>query len=287
MKKRAVPMVAMIVFSMLVMMFPMGDVSAITGNYTPDEDHPYVGLVVFDVEDENGLVSPAWRGTGVLLSSTVVLTAGHCTDGAVAARIFLAQGPIPNIAQEGEYPYGGDESFEGIPITNPDFSYATKGNANGIPFFITNDVGIVILTEPVPEEVVDEYGVLPSEWYVEELAVGTGVDLVGYGVQYQVKPKNMGPYNAWTGLRQRFYAPAEILSGEFSWSDAFLRLTANAAQGKGGTSFGDSGGPVFEGGTNTILAVNSYVTNANSAGVTYSCRIDSPDILSWIETFLE
>jgi hypothetical protein len=39
-------------------------------------------------------------------------------------------------------------------------------------------------------------------------------------------------------------------------------------------------------GTDTVLAVNSYVTNNNCAGVTYSKRIDIPEVLAWIESFL-
>jgi hypothetical protein len=36
----------------------------------------------------------------------------------------------------------------------------------------------------------------------------------------------------------------------------------------------------------TILAVNSFVINANCAGAGFSYRIDQPQILSWIESFL-
>jgi secreted trypsin-like serine protease len=54
----------------------------------------------------------------------------------------------------------------------------------------------------------------------------------------------------------------------------------------GGTCFGDSGGPILNDGTDTVLAVNSYVTNGNCAGVTYSQRIDIPEVLAWIESFL-
>ncbi|MDQ2869250.1 MAG: hypothetical protein M3S32_00810 [Acidobacteriota bacterium] len=46
--------------------------------------------------------------------------------------------------------------------------------------------------------------------------------------------------------------------------------------------FGDSGGPDILSGTNTILAVNSFVNSGNCAGVTYSQRVDLPDILAFI-----
>jgi hypothetical protein len=34
-----------------------------------------------------------------------------------------------------------------------------------------------------------------------------------------------------------------------------------------------------------VLAVNSYVSNGNCAGVTYSQRVDLPDILAFITSF--
>lgn len=54
----------------------------------------------------------------------------------------------------------------------------------------------------------------------------------------------------------------------------------------GGTCFGDSGGPDLLGGTDTVLAVNSYVTNVNCSGVIYSQRVDVPEVLEWIESYL-
>ena len=57
-------------------------------------------------------------------------------------------------------------------------------------------------------------------------------------------------------------------------------------EGSGGTCFGDSGGPDLLAGTNTVLAVNSYVTNNNCSGVGYSFRVDTPEVLGWIGDFL-
>jgi len=40
------------------------------------------------------------------------------------------------------------------------------------------------------------------------------------------------------------------------------------------------------GGTDIVLAVNSYGTNGNCAGVSYANRVDLPDILAFIMGFL-
>jgi hypothetical protein len=214
-----------------------------------------------------------------------VLTAGHGTDGAISASIWIEEGPIaydpPN-----HYPYGhNDESYDGTPITMPGFGYYV--DSKGLVGFITKDVGIVELSEEVPKEVVNAYGQLPSVGVVDTLKVGTDVAFVGYGVQYQVTPKNNGgPYGAWTGLRERFYATANLLSNKFAFSSTFIKCSANAAQGKGGTAFGDSGGPVLLGGTNTILATTSFGANSNCAGTGYYYRIDQPEVLEWINSFL-
>jgi len=35
-----------------------------------------------------------------------------------------------------------------------------------------------------------------------------------------------------------------------------------------------------------VLSVNSYVTNGNCTGVGYGSRVDVPEVLDWINTFL-
>ena len=249
--------------------------SGITNGQPDGDDHPYVGLAVFDVATPDGNV-PSHRCSASLLTPTVVLTAGHCTDGTAAARIWFDEIVQGNT----EYPFSGSTSYDGTPITNPDFAIA---EGNGLPGFAFRDVGVIILSEPVPVEVVSQYASLPSAGLVDTLANKTSVDIVGYGVQEQIV--GGGP-PTWTGLRVRLQAESQLVSGHFVHSDEFIKLAQNPGGGSGGTCFGDSGGPDLLGGTDTVLSVNSYVTNTNCGGVGYGSRVDIPEVLEWIEGFL-
>jgi hypothetical protein len=176
---------------------------------------------------------------------------------------------------------------EGTPYTNPDYDSPDNpyGGGNGLPAFSYRDVGVVVLDEPV---YMDEYGDLPDAGLVDTLKNKTPIDFVGYGVQEQIMTYPGQPPRArWTGLRWRMYAPSELVSGKFVHSADYMRLALNPGGGSGGTCFGDSGGPDLLGGTSTILAVNSYVTNVNCSGVGYSARVDIPEVLEWINGFLE
>jgi hypothetical protein len=252
-----------------------GTAGAITNGQPDGNRHPYVGLAVFDVLDANGKPTPSHRCSASLLSPTLVLTAGHCTVGTVAARIWFDE----IVQGNAEYPFSGATSYDGVPHTHPDFCNPC---GNGLPGFSNRDVGVIKLTEPVPTAVVSTYAQLPAAGVVDSLRNKAAVDIVGYGVQEQIR--GGGP-PVWTGLRNRLYAPTQLVSGNFTHSDAFIKLTQNPGGGSGGTCFGDSGGPDLRGGTRTVLAVNSYVTNSNCSGVGYGSRVDLPDVLNWIRSF--
>jgi hypothetical protein len=278
---------------------------AITNGQPDGERHPYVALM--QTFDEDGV--PLQVCTGSLLSPTVFLTAAHCVaePPAVHAEVWFDQGPIlPDIdyllalfldpdfsgscddspAFDG-YPCQGDAG--GTPHPHPDFCFEC---AKGLPNAVSADVGVVVLDDPVSASIVGEYADLPSTGQVDTLPNKSQAEFVGYGVQVQTQfpgrflPKPP-PFFRWSGAGERMHARGELVSGSFAHSDEFMRFSMNAADGSGGICFGDSGGPDLLAGTDTVLAVNSYVTNMNCRGVGYSQRVDVPDVRNWVEGFME
>ena len=90
--------------ALVVLAVSVGVAGAITNGVPDGDDHPYVGLLVFDVYVPGVGNVPAWRCSGALIAPNVVLTAGHCTDGAVAARIWFDE----IVEGNSEYPFSGD-----------------------------------------------------------------------------------------------------------------------------------------------------------------------------------
>jgi hypothetical protein len=291
-----------LVAGVTVMLAATAAAFAITNGQPDGTNHPYVGLMV--ALDEDGV--PLWRCSGSLLSETVFLTAGHCTEPPAAhVEVWFSAGPVltdqdyldaletdPDgvvscnddpVAFDG-YPCQGDGG--GTPHPNPDFC---TGCGPGLPNFANRDVGVVVLDGP--GVVMSEYAELPDAGLVDTLKNKSPVDFVGYGVQFQANIPGSQlpqppPFYRWTGPRERMYAPSELVSGNFKHSAEFLRLALNPGGGSGGLCFGDSGGPDLLGGSDTVLGVNSYVTNVNCSGVGYSQRVDVPEVLDWINGFM-
>lgn len=235
---------------------------------TPDNGaHPYVGLVV--LADENGV--PLWRCSGTLMSPTVFLTAAHCTEApAAVARIYFDQ-----VVPRPPYPTAG--GYTGVPHPGPDW----KG---GLFLPNTGDIGVVVLDEPL---VMAQYGALPEEGFLDDLATKRGPDypiftVVGYGLQ-SVKPVE-------SALRERFMGTVQLVNLRSALTDGYnIHYSSNAGKGlggSGGTCFGDSGGPVFWDNTNIVVAVNSFVLNANCKGAGFGYRVDIPTSLAFVNSFM-
>lgn len=253
---------------------------AITGSFKPDTT-PYVGVIVLFADAEK--TQPIGYCTGFLLSPTVMVTAGHSLVGVGAISACFDSGPIHFVVEEGKIVYNGTETvYEGTPVAYPHYYPTQAGNRE----FATSDIGLIILSQPV--EGITVFPALPSRGFADSLAVKTDLRIIGYGLQYQVTPKNNGIENSWVGTVSRNTAQAHLLNTNFQGGDKYLKVTANAAQDKGGVAFGDSGGPVIHhaDSQDTVVGVNAFVSNVNCGGVSYHTRLDNPLVLDWINGYI-
>ena len=251
---------------------------AITGNFVPDNEHDYVGLIVFYDADGNFV----HRCSGTLLTDMVFLTAGHCVtlddEGTLAttARIYFEQDagadydPVTDTPATSGYPYTGGVTASTF------YSYGFEGLA--IPQ--TYDVGLVILDEPVTNVYPDltEYAALGAAGTLEIYGTGINatVDLSGYGLTNPNK-------NHTVSYRSRLTAETFIFGLRNTLAAGFnVQLASNPGGGRGGTCFGDSGGPILLDDTNIVVAVNSFVLNGQCAGQGYAYRTDQAAVIAWI-----
>ncbi len=252
----------------LVLVFgSSGIASAIIDGWLDGEEHPYVGLMVADVDGK-----PAWRCSGTLIAPNVFLTAGHCTFGAETARVWFDTDLTDNL----EYPYAGETSIEGTPIAHPNFD-GTLRPPN------TSDVGVVILSEPVTNL---GYGELPPIGFADELnqppGIETVMNIVGYGRQ-AVKPNILADLVRYQATPMLVETVGQ-LSGDFN-----IHLSSNhgVGGGTGGGCSGDSGGPALAyPGSNVVVGVGSFVINTNCAGVGYYFRVDTEYAQEFINKYL-
>jgi hypothetical protein len=246
--------------------FSAGPASAITNGDLDGNEHPYVGLMVALDADGN----PLWRCSGALISPTMYVTAGHCTDfPAVKATIWFDADVESGIPGNG-YPFVGE--VDGTAWTSPNY------NPNA---FFLNDLGVVILDEPF---YMAEYATLPTADQLNVMATRRGrqnqtFTAVGYGLQ-RINPVFV------EAERVRMVATPHLIqintpgfTGDFS-----LLLSNNHSTG--GTCFGDSGGPNFIGDSNVIGGVTSFGINGNCAGTGGVYRLDRAHDLDWLNGYL-
>jgi hypothetical protein len=129
------------------------------------------------------------------------------------------------------------------------------------------------------------YGALPEEGYLDRFAsVRRNTQRftpVGYGLTRSLP-------NLSEGGDTRMQATAMLQSlKSLGLPDGIVaRFTNNnGAAHQGGTCFGDSGGPVFDGRTNIIVAVTSFGLGPNCTGTDGAYRIDQDDDLKFITDF--
>ncbi len=279
MKKRTLAILIALVL-LLAVVIP---VAAVTDGVPDGDGHPFVGLMV--AFDNSG--NPQWRCSGTLLSQTIFLTAGHCTEAPAArAEVWFESDVEPLVCPrdvDGKYIPGNCYPFKGnvsgTTYTHPDYyNFA----------WFTHDLGVVILDTPVTTDKNGNpltYGALPALNQLDELKKGkkgATFTSVGYGLQ-----KAFPDAASWkdVAFKTRYVSYPFLIqintpgfTGDFS-----LLLSNNHATG--GTCYGDSGGPNFLGDSNVIAGVTSYGMNPTCAGTGGVYRLDQADDLEWLCTF--
>jgi len=264
-------------------------VLAITNNWVEDNEHPYVGLVVFyDADGEF-----VWRCSGSLISPTKFLTAGHCADtaeGAATARVYFQQDaganydPATEVDPVTGYPETCAPGTLGTLCATSDEIY-NYGFANFAGFPDTHDVGLVILDQPIA---MPEYGQLPGVGVLNDLGTARGTKntvftVSGYGLSYRTQAHSAVPS---ISFRERLMAKSTLVNLNSAQNDGYNLQTQGNGDERGGTCSGDSGGPVFLGGpsSNVIVAVTSFGLNVLCRGTDFGYRVDRPEVLDWINS---
>ena len=239
----------LLVSMVLVLALGAGPAHAILNGEPDGNDHPYVGLVT----NGPGICS------GTKISPHRFLTAAHCfRPGSPAIIIFDENARQPT------------QVFFGQFVPHPGWC---PGCGNGLGGTDTNDVAIVFVPGGMP----GPYASLPDMGSVASLPHMQEVTSVGYGIRLRAK-------DVTNEFAERFRATSLVIQAASKSSDGeYVKLSANPGQGKGGTCFGDSGGPTLLG--DTIVAITAYGTNSNCAGVTYAQRVDIPSTRSFIDSF--
>jgi secreted trypsin-like serine protease len=258
-------------------------VLAITDGTLDGNGHPAVVLLLMEVGGK-----PAFRCSATLLSPTVVLTAGHCTNNGpdqpyTGMRIFTESDVQAGIGTTNNYPFAGPNSVEAVSwAAHPLYESAT---------FFRHDVGVVVLRKPGFKLSQSQYGVLPSVNQLDSLETrrgqqDTAFTAVGYGLQKSFPDRaSFLEHN----VKTRYVATPTLLQINTGFTGIGSLLLSNNAN-TGGTCFGDSGGPNFLGAeaseSKIVAGVTSFGINGNCAGTGGVFRMDRQDVLAFVRSYL-
>jgi hypothetical protein len=249
--------------------------AAVTFGVPDGSGHPYVGTILFQRPD--GFYSC----TGTMLSPTVMLTAGHCTEeGGVAnvrtwvtftPQIQFSTGCQGNLACL--INYFNDPShgwIKGTAYPHPDYD-----DFNQFP--ATYDVGVIKLSTAVT---MPTYGALPSLGFLETVKpANNDFTIVGYGMQGYIPAFS-------SDIWARYVGHTRLVELNSTWDGGHsAKYTNNPGSTSGGTCFGDSGGPIFYQDTNIIVSVVSW-GQTPCIGVDYNFRTDIQTTQDFVHTFV-
>lgn len=283
---------------------------AITNGVPDNGEHPQVGQLLFYVPDE---ADPRFEDggswfncTGTLVEESIVVTAGHCTyatgidgessttgggDGSGGTDVWInfteapdysILPPSSSFVDQTDGNQARYEAWSGALDADADWNSATATphpDYDDAAFYLF-DLGVLELDAPFDA---GELGTLPEEGRLDQLAKNKRLTYtaVGYGLE------GSGPKTSFGGDTRR-QATLKLVNtgGSFGTDGATAKFSANNGKvHQGGTCSGDSGGPVFESGTNALVGVVSFGVNTTCAGTSGIYRLDTADDLDFLAGF--
>jgi hypothetical protein len=264
-------LIALAITSLIAALLATAPALAITGGQA-DTTHTSVGLVRFTTVDGR------FRCSGTLISQTVVLTAGHCTEGP-ATNVYvsfddalqpdpLAPGitPAEKAAREAHYITG---------TAHPDPGWDGK-----LQFAKQHDQGVVVLDAPASSK---WPGIVPAQLPpVGFLDSNQGqlknetFTLVGYGVDIGVKK---------AVVVVQFRSSTTSFLKNVGTEVITFQINENDSKAGGGSCFGDSGGGVFLG--QYVLGDASYVNSLTCNALGSYQRDDTTYSRDFLDGWLE
>ena len=250
--------------------------AAVIGGQPDGNRHPYSVMVLW----ENN-----YYCSGTLISPTVVLTAGHCTDVfsnevPEGTSIMVSFDERPELTADWFVVNPDDWSTASTWYSHPDLDMTQWPN--------TIDVGVVILDEPVNVEPAQ----LPEPYQLNQIIPAKGktnqrFDIVGYGISgYRGLVPSEEKVRKVATVRAVSSPRGAILDG------IHLYIQNVPSPTHGGGCPGDSGGGTFLAGTDTLVAMNvgglglGRDNSLCGRGYAIEQRIDIPVVLDWLNQII-
>ena len=227
--------------------------------------HPYAGAV-----DGRPAGGPVQFGSGVLISPTVFLTAGHGTKHFDDAGLTRARVTFDEVVTD------SSTWYEGTIHTNPDLDLNAQGQRGD---FV--DLGVIVFDEPIPGVTPAS---LPPENYLEQLSDRAHFEIPGYGISGYTGGADGG------GKQRRDVTTGGVrtVADEVfaSLSPGWLRLRA---AGSADICTGDSGSPSILSGTDLVAGITDAewsLAGGECESGPWEQRVDTPGARAFLSHYV-